>query len=97
MWIYARCLLQEDKLSELQAGDVRLNPGFKACSEEMAVYCKQTEPGRGRMFRCLQSNLGKVDFSSQCKEQVPKTLPPLRARDHPPACSSPYREAGDMS
>jgi len=64
------CADQEDKLSLLQSGDVRLNPGFKACSEEMAVYCKTTTPGRGRMFRCLQSNLGKVDFSSQCKEQV---------------------------
>lgn len=55
---------------QLQSGDVRLQASFKACSEEMAVYCKTVEPGRGRTFRCLQNNLGKVDFSAQCREQV---------------------------
>lgn len=76
------CAAQEDKLSQIQSADVRLNPGFKACSEEMAVYCKGTEPGRGRMFRCLQSNLGKVDFSSQCREQVRKCFQGFKKNMH---------------
>jgi len=66
------CSDAEGKLEEVQSSDIRLRPGFKACSEEMAVYCKNVSPGKGRMFRCLQSNLGKVDFSSQCREQVEK-------------------------
>eukprot|EP00242_Pyramimonas_sp_CCMP2087_P000757 CAMPEP_0198232122 /NCGR_PEP_ID=MMETSP1445-20131203/115560_1 /TAXON_ID=36898 /ORGANISM="Pyramimonas sp., Strain CCMP2087" /LENGTH=884 /DNA_ID=CAMNT_0043912773 /DNA_START=630 /DNA_END=3284 /DNA_ORIENTATION=- len=67
-----KCKELEEKFNQIQASDVRLRPGFKACSEEMAVYCKTIKPGKGRMFRCLQNNLGKVDFSSQCKEQVEK-------------------------
>jgi len=64
------CAKQEDRLNQMQSGDIRLQASFKACSEEMAVYCKTVEPGRGRTFRCLQNNLGKVDFSAQCREQV---------------------------
>lgn len=67
-----KCKEAEEKFNEIQSSNVMLRPGFKACSEEMAVYCKTVKPGKGRMFRCLQNNLGKVDFSSQCREQVEK-------------------------
>lgn len=66
------CAKEEQKLNEVQATDVRLRPGFKACSEEMAVYCKNIRAGKGRMYRCLQQNLGKVDFSSSCRAEVEK-------------------------
>jgi len=66
------CAKEEQKLNEVQSVDVRLRPGFKACSEEMAVYCKNIRPGKGRMYRCLQQNLGKVDFSSSCRGEVEK-------------------------
>ena len=36
----------------------------------MNVYCKDVQPGKGRMFLCLQSNLAKVDFSQACKLRV---------------------------
>ena len=69
--ISAACAAEELKLEEVEAADVRLRPGFaRDCSEEMAVYCKNVAPGKGRMFRCLQNNLGQVDFSDACKSRV---------------------------
>lgn len=67
----AACAAEELKLEEVEAEDVRLRPGFtRDCSEEMAVYCKDVAPGKGRMFRCLQNALGQVDFSDACKARV---------------------------
>ena len=65
------CAAEELKLQIVEAQDVRLRPGFaRDCSEEMAVYCSAVAPGKGRMFRCLQANLGQVDFSEACKKRV---------------------------
>eukprot|EP00854_Cymbomonas_tetramitiformis_P013737 gene13737-16236_t len=66
------CSKAEASLNEVQSSDVRLRPGFKACGEEMSVYCKSVKPGKGRMFRCLQSNMVKTDFSEKCKQQIEK-------------------------
>ena len=69
--ISKECADEELKLQIIEAQDVRLRPGFtRDCSEEMAVYCKAVEPGKGRMFRCLQNNIGQVDFSEACKKRV---------------------------
>jgi len=69
--ISKECADEELKLQIVEAQDVRLRPGFtRDCSEEMAVYCKAVQPGKGRMFRCLQNNLGQVDFSEACKKRV---------------------------
>jgi len=65
-----QCAAEELKLNIIQSSDIRLRPGFKDCSEEMNVYCKDVQPGKGRMFLCLQSNLAKVDFSQACKLRV---------------------------
>jgi len=67
-----KCAAQEDKLQMVLEKDVRLKPGFKNCKEEMKVYCNNVKPGQGRMFRCLQSNVDKSDFSDKCKHQVQK-------------------------
>jgi Golgi apparatus protein 1 len=69
--ISTACAAEELKLEEVEAEDVRLRPGFtRDCSEEMAVYCKTVAPGKGRMFRCLQNNVGQADFSDACKRRV---------------------------
>lgn len=69
--ISKECNDEELKLQVVEAQDVRLRPGFtRDCSEEMAVYCKDVAPGKGRMFRCLQNSLGQVDFSEACKKRV---------------------------
>lgn len=69
--ISKECQDEELKLQIVEAQDVRLRPGFtRDCSEEMAVYCKGVQSGKGRMFRCLQNNLGQVDFSEACKKRV---------------------------
>ena len=52
--------------------DVGLRPGFAVCKEEMKVYCAKVESGKGRMFRCLQANAEKSDFSAACKAQMQK-------------------------
>lgn len=65
-----QCAAEELKLNIIQSSDIRLRPGFKDCSEEMNVYCKDVKPGKGRMFLCLQNNLAKVDFSQACKARV---------------------------
>ena len=40
------CRKEELKLNIIQSRDVRLRPKLqKACSEEIAVYCKDTQPG----------------------------------------------------
>merc|ERR1712070_690470 len=68
-----KCAEAEEKLNVIQSGNVLLRPGFtKACSEEMTVYCKGVKAGKGRMFRCLQANVAKVEFSASCKAQVEK-------------------------
>eukprot|EP00238_Polyblepharides_amylifera_P013095 CAMPEP_0196572234 /NCGR_PEP_ID=MMETSP1081-20130531/2305_1 /TAXON_ID=36882 /ORGANISM="Pyramimonas amylifera, Strain CCMP720" /LENGTH=880 /DNA_ID=CAMNT_0041889479 /DNA_START=135 /DNA_END=2777 /DNA_ORIENTATION=+ len=66
----ASCKSMEDKLQLVQADDVRLRPGFKACKEEIQVYCNNVKPGMGRLFRCLQANAEKSDVSETCKTQV---------------------------
>lgn len=65
-----QCAAEELKLNIIQSSDIRLRPGFKDCSEEMNVYCKDVKPGKGRMFLCLQNNIAKVDFSQACKARV---------------------------
>lgn len=52
--------------------DVGLRPGFAVCKEEMKVYCAKVDSGKGRMFRCLQANAEKSDFSEACKTQMQK-------------------------
>ncbi|KAK9820440.1 hypothetical protein WJX72_010380 [[Myrmecia] bisecta] len=65
------CRKEELKLNIIQSRDIRLRPKLnKLCSEEIAVYCKEVKPGKGRVFKCLQENLAKPDFGQQCKEQV---------------------------
>jgi len=65
------CAAEELKLNIIQAADIRLRPGvYKECSEEIAVYCKKVQPGKGRLYRCLQNNMGKVDFSDMCRRKL---------------------------
>jgi len=65
------CAAQELKLQIIQSSDIRLRPGMmRDCSEEAAVYCKKVVPGKSRMYNCLTNNIGKVDFSQQCKKRL---------------------------
>lgn len=65
------CRDEEEKLNVVQSDNVLLRPGVtNACSEEIAVHCKGVQPGRGRLFKCLQENMAKVEFSQQCTDQI---------------------------
>ncbi|KAK9816541.1 hypothetical protein WJX72_001742 [[Myrmecia] bisecta] len=65
------CRKEEVKLNIIQSRDIRLRPKLnKLCSGEIAVYCKEVKRGKGRVFKCLQENLAKLDFGQQCREQV---------------------------
>ncbi|KAK9838535.1 hypothetical protein WJX81_005974 [Elliptochloris bilobata] len=65
------CRKEELKLNIIQARDVRLRPKLnKACSEEIAVFCKGVPPGKGRVFKCLQESLGQADFGGACRAEV---------------------------
>lgn len=69
--ISRECAAQELKLNILQSSDIRLRPGmYKDCSEEIAVYCKGVKPGQERVFKCLENNMGMVDFSQRCKSRL---------------------------
>jgi hypothetical protein len=66
------CMAAEEDLQTMMSTDVELRPGFAVCKEEMKVYCADVASGKGRMFRCLQANVEKSDFSDTCKGQMEK-------------------------
>ena len=69
------CKKEEEGLNVVQSDNVLLRPGVtNACSEEIVVHCKGVQPGRGRLFKCLQENMAKVEFSQKCTEQIPRRL-----------------------
>ena len=57
------CRKEELKLNIIQSRDVRLRPKLnKACSEEIAVYCKDVETGAPRC--CLQPCMRMAAFGN---------------------------------
>jgi hypothetical protein len=42
-----------------------------SCNDDIRTYCANTEPGRGRLRRCLQAQLGRL--SPECRSAVEKT------------------------
>lgn len=65
------CRQEELKLNIIQSRDIRLRPKLaKLCSEEIAIFCKDVQPGKGRVFKCLQEKIGQTEFGSSCKAQV---------------------------
>eukprot|EP01023_Acetabularia_acetabulum_P062960 TRINITY_DN783_c0_g2_i1.p1 TRINITY_DN783_c0_g2~~TRINITY_DN783_c0_g2_i1.p1 ORF type:complete len:858 (-),score=205.30 TRINITY_DN783_c0_g2_i1:1114-3687(-) len=66
-----QCRQEEMKLMQLQSRDVRLQPTLmKSCQSEMYMYCQRISPGGGRVFRCLQKNLGQTEFGAECAQEV---------------------------
>eukprot|EP01025_Chloroclados_australasicus_P017425 TRINITY_DN188_c0_g2_i1.p1 TRINITY_DN188_c0_g2~~TRINITY_DN188_c0_g2_i1.p1 ORF type:complete len:924 (-),score=69.62 TRINITY_DN188_c0_g2_i1:353-2872(-) len=65
------CKQEELKLMQIQSRDVRLQPNLmKACQAEMYMFCLRISPGGGRVFKCLQKNLGQPDFGADCAKEV---------------------------
>ncbi|BDA41257.1 probable Golgi apparatus protein 1 [Coccomyxa sp. Obi] len=65
------CRKEELKLNIIQSRDVRLRPKLnKACSDEITVFCQGIQPGKGRVFQCLQQSLAQPDFGQACRAQV---------------------------
>eukprot|EP01024_Parvocaulis_polyphysoides_P049908 TRINITY_DN4859_c0_g2_i4.p1 TRINITY_DN4859_c0_g2~~TRINITY_DN4859_c0_g2_i4.p1 ORF type:complete len:703 (+),score=133.40 TRINITY_DN4859_c0_g2_i4:438-2546(+) len=65
------CRTEELKIMQIQSRDVRLQPVLmKACQAEMYMYCLRISPGGGRVFKCLQKNLGQPDFGADCANEV---------------------------
>jgi golgi apparatus protein 1 len=68
-----QCRKEEQKISEVQARDVRLRPKLmKLCSEEMLLFCSNVKAGGGRMFTCLLENVQHPTFGTMCKAEVLK-------------------------
>ncbi|MFZ5523358.1 MAG: cysteine rich repeat-containing protein [Pseudomonadota bacterium] len=71
----ARCMKEHEK--ELSPG-CRENIGkmkekardvAEACKDDAGRLCKDVEPGKGRILRCLKQHEGEL--SAACKEQMP--------------------------
>ena len=63
------CRKEELKLNIIQSRDVRLRPKLnKACSEEIAVYCKDVEKGMALLyaFAALHAPVFNKEGSSVC-------------------------------
>jgi len=66
-----KCAEEEEKLNIIQSTNIEFRPRLKKlCREERAEYCKDVKPGRGRVIRCLQENVGKTGFSDGCRTEV---------------------------
>jgi Golgi apparatus protein 1 len=67
------CAAEELKLEKIESESTELQPKLsKLCSEERSVFCKNVKPGKGRVFKCLQENIAKPDFSTSCRGEVEK-------------------------
>lgn len=67
------CAAEELKLEKIESESTELQPRLnKLCSEERTVFCSSVKPGRGRVFKCLQENMAKPDFSTSCRTEVEK-------------------------
>eukprot|EP00892_Ulva_mutabilis_P008395 jgi/Ulvmu1/5928/UM026_0050.1 len=68
-----KCRMEEMRISQLQARDVRLRPKImKVCAEEMVLFCDKISPGGGRMFNCLLEHVAKPMFGGPCKAEILK-------------------------
>lgn len=68
-----KCKQEEMKLAAIEYRDIRLRPKLnKLCSEEKAVYCKDTKPGKARVVKCLLENMAEPNFGEDCKEELQK-------------------------
>ena len=67
------CAAEELKLEKIESESTELQPKLnKLCSEERTVFCKNVKAGNGRVFKCLQENMAKPDFSTSCRNEVDK-------------------------
>jgi len=77
----ARCMKEHEK--ELSPGckenigkmKEKVRDVAEACKDDAAKLCKEVEPGKGRILRCLKQHEGEL--SPACKEQM--TLPHSRS------------------
>jgi len=71
--ISEKCRKQEMKLAAVEYKDIRLRPKLnKLCSEEKAVFCKEVQPGRARVVKCLMENMAQPNFGEECSEELQK-------------------------
>ena len=76
----ARCLKQNESALSTECKDAMAKSMEKArekakalakvCKEDAEQYCKDVNPGRGRIVRCLQQNADKL--SEACRAELPK-------------------------
>ena len=53
--------------------------GLSACSAEMEKFCKDVQPGKGRVMRCLKAQ--DAELSDACKTQIKQMRDFLQKRD----------------
>lgn len=70
LWPIVIAMLGLSSASVLAQSD----PGRDACKADVEKYCKDVEPGQGRMGKCLVSN--EANLSESCKAAIE------RAREH---------------
>jgi len=49
---------------------MRAKEAHKACADDVDKFCKDVQPGRGNMARCLKEH--KDELSPECKEEMGK-------------------------
>lgn len=65
------CHLQTLRIAELQADDYHLDrPLFLACRDDRERFCRNTQAGQGRVYKCLLKNKMQTDMSNRCREQL---------------------------
>eukprot|EP00873_Tetraselmis_striata_P011681 jgi/Tetstr1/431945/TSEL_002252.t1 len=66
-----KCKEEEEKLNIIQSTNIEFRPRLKKlCREERSVFCKGVKPGRGRVIRCLQENVGKSSMGDGCRSEI---------------------------
>ena len=69
------CRKEELKLNIIQSRDVRLRPKLqKACSEEIAVYCKDTQPGARSPKLASRMHVFVAECSHSCLMHSPGSI-----------------------
>ncbi|KAI9558756.1 Golgi apparatus protein 1 [Daphnia sinensis] len=65
------CHLQTLRVAELQADDYHLDrPLFLACRDDRERFCRNTQAGQGRVYKCLIKNKMQNDMSTKCREKL---------------------------
>jgi len=69
------CAKAEFRVQEIQSKDISTNRMTLAkCTSSINKICKDTKPGTGRMWQCLEEKINDQDMADDCRQEVQKFL-----------------------